>query len=589
MCGIFGYVGAEIDAGALVFSGLEELEYRGYDSWGIAVANSGKVESIREVGKLAGAPSLPPGTLAIGHTRWATTGAVTQANAHPQTSARGSVSVVHNGIVENHHELRREISAQGHILSSETDTEVIAQLIEEERLSGRSVNLSEALRAVALRLEGLNAVVAIDIYDEELAAWKNGSPLYIGIGENAHFVASDPAAIAPHTSTLIRVADGEIVSIKDGALTLRDAATGAIRSPSSFTLTWKQERGSTKGFRSYLEKEIHEQPAILQRTAEEAASSYAPLLSELLRARSVYLTGCGSAFHAALTASYLAARHSEALWRPVHAHELRHFLGSATSRDLVLAISQSGETIDVLDVVKQASRGGIRTAAIVNVPHSALTVCTDCSHLLAVGPERSVLSTKTMTAMVATLARVSAPTKITESMVREDLAAAATSVGEVLSSASRLGVLTLAESMVQRDHLFLIGNGLSYPLALEGALKIKEVSYIHAEGFPTGELKHGVIALVEPGTPCIVLAADGPDLQRTLVSAEELKARGGRIIGIGAAPHPAFDTFIPVSGTGLKYYFGALTVLQLLALELAQLRALDPDKPRNLAKSVTVR
>lgn len=589
MCGIFGYAGAEVDAATLVFSGLEELEYRGYDSWGIAVAHSGKVESVREVGKLSGAPAMTPGTLAIGHTRWATTGAVTQANAHPHTSARGSISVVHNGIVENHHELRREILARGHVLSSETDTEVIAQLIEEELTSGRAADLALALRNVALRLEGLNAVVAIDIFHEELAAWKNGSPLYVGIGENAHFVASDPAAIAPHTTSLVRIADGEVVSIRNGTMQLTDAATGAIRVPHAFTLTWKQERGSTKGFRSYLEKEIHEQPAILQRTAEEAASAFAPLLSELLRARNVYLTGCGSAFHAGLAASYLAARHSESLWRPVHAHELRHFLGSATSRDLVLAISQSGETIDVLDVVKQAAMGGVRTAALVNVPHSSLTVSTDCSHLLAVGPERSVLSTKTMTAMVATLARVSAPTKITEGMVREDLAAAASTVGEVLASASRLSILSLAESMVQREHLFLIGNGLSYPLALEGALKIKEVSYIHAEGFPTGELKHGVIALVEPGTPCIVLAAEGPDLHRTLVAAEELKARGGRIIGIAAAPHPAFDTFVPVAGSDLKYFFGALTVLQLLALELAQLRALDPDKPRNLAKSVTVR
>lgn len=589
MCGIFGYVGPEIDAASLVFSGLEDLEYRGYDSWGIAVSSSGRLQSFKDVGKLSSAPSMAPGTLAIGHTRWATTGAVTHANAHPHTSCRGSIAIVHNGIVENHHALRDELRSRGHELVSETDTEVIAHLVEEHLLTMEQPNLASALGRVAARLDGLNAVVAIDIFHEELAAWKNGSPLYVGIGKDAHFVASDPAALAPHTTTLFRVADGQIVSVRGGELTLLDTATGEKLSPTTFTLAWRRERGSTSGFRTYLEKEIHEQPGILERSAEEPIERFSQLGGELLRARSAYLTGCGSAFHAALAATYLAARHTEVLWRAIHAHELRYFLGSATSRDLVLAISQSGETIDVLDVVRQARSGGVRTAAIVNVPHSSLTVSTDLSHHLDAGPERSVLSTKTFTAMVATLARFGAATGVAERIVREDLAAAASVVRNVLSSGSRIRILSLAESFVDREHLFLVGNGLSYPLALEGALKIKEVSYIHAEGFPTGELKHGVIALIEPGTPCIVLAPDGKDAPRALVAAEELKARGGRIIGIGAAPHSCFDDFVPVEGGDLRFFYGALTVLQLLALELAQLRGLDPDKPRNLAKSVTVR
>lgn len=598
MCGIFGYTGQPTDAGNLVFSGLKTLEYRGYDSWGIAVGAEGSVYTTHGLGKLGAGPGcLPASGLALGHTRWATTGAVTMPNAHPHRDCTGRCALVHNGVIENYRPLRAVLKQRGHVLRSETDTEVAAHLLEEELAAlaaegyAERGRLAEALRRVSLKLEGLNALAALDVQTGEMAAVKNGSPLIIGLGTGANYLASDQAALLAHTDRLIFVRDGQTAALWPDGVALFDSATGSPIAATVEQVHWQPEQAELGSYKHFLEKEIWEQPELLRSIAASGRVQAEGLAGFLREARRLYFVGCGTAYHAGLTGSLLLAKEAGLLAVPLYPHEFGSYAALLQPGDALVAFSQSGETIDILDAVREAKARGATVGALVNVPGSTLTREADFSLMLGAGPEKSVLSTKTYTAKVAYMALTAG---VLSGDIEETQAALLEAAGEIeafrTGSDGRLHAVShVAEYITRRQHMFVLGRGLGYPAALEAALKIKEVSYIHAEGFAAGELKHGVIALVEPGTPIVVFAPEGRDEAQLLTVAGEVKARGAHIVGIGPRKHPLFDTHIPVYSTGPAYYITATAIAQRLAYELALSRGADPDKPRNLAKSVTVR
>lgn len=590
MCGIFGYAGPSCAAAEMVFQGLKELEYRGYDSWGIAVDHAGQVQTVKDIGKLGAAPNgMGDSGLAIGHTRWATTGAVTHDNAHPHGDCSGRLAIVHNGIVENYVELKAGLLARGHRFKSETDSEVIAHLLEEELARDPAASLAEGLRRISLLLHGMNAVVAMDVQRDEMAAVKNGSPLVIGLNGGSNYLASDVAALLKHTRKIVWVRDGQVASVSKDRVTLVDAATGAHIEPEVEQIAWDPQQAELGLYQHYLEKEIWEQPGLLRQIVAEGTEQATQLATFLKGASDIYFTACGTAYHAGLMGNYILAEIGKRMAHSIYAHELPNFAPFMQEPQAVVALSQSGETIDVLDAVRAAHRSAVPVAALVNVPGSTLSREADYTLLLGAGPEKCVLSTKAFTAKVAYLMLAAGAMGHRMDEMAAALSTAAAEMDAMRDDGRMDIVRALAERIQDREHLFVVGRGSCYPLALEAALKVKEVSYIHAEGFAAGELKHGVIALVEEGTPCIIFAPERSDEAQALNTAGELKARGALIIGIGPTNHAVFDVHLPVQAGGYAFPLAALPPVQMLAYNLALLRGHDPDKPRNLAKSVTVR
>ena len=597
MCGIFGYVGACAEAPQLVLAGLKKLEYRGYDSWGIAARQNGspgpaQLVVEKHVGKIGLATtSLPGGHAALGHTRWATHGGVTESNAHPLLDCGGRLAVIHNGIIENHEELKRDLRARGHTFRSETDTEVVSHLLEEELSElGDCEGLVQALMRVFRGLEGLSAIGVLDPRTQCIAAAKNGSPLVLGWGEDGNYLASDSSALLEHTRRLTFLEDGQGALVMSDGLSVYDVATGQrLSNVKVWDITWQEERADLEGYPDYMDKEIHEQPGVLRRLVAER-SGHAQQLAELIaEAKTVHLVGCGSAAHAAKAGEYLFSRVAAQQANAVVGSEFGYLEDFLSDRSLVVGLSQSGETIDLLDSMKAAQGRGARLAALVNVEGSSLYRLVDCPILLGAGPERCVLATKSFTAKLGVLLLAAYAARAELATGQRLVEKAADEIHAFLTDGRVDQVRALAERIYQRDHLYVIGRGPSYPLALEAALKIKEVSYIHAEGFAGGELKHGVIALIEEGTPCLVLAPNDETFRAIVSGAQEIKARGGYIVGISPLASDVWDMHIPVADVGEGATIVNAVPPQVLAYHLARLRGLDPDKPRNLAKSVTVK
>jgi glucosamine--fructose-6-phosphate aminotransferase (isomerizing) len=592
MCGIFGYVGGSGDAAGIVLRGLKKLEYRGYDSWGVAVAHDGRVALEKRVGKIGDAvATLPDSAIGLGHTRWATHGGVTEPNAHPHLDCAGRLALIHNGIVSNYRELREPLARAGHRFRSETDTEVVAHLIE-ECLAASPAGPDQLLHATIAtfrRLEGLNAIAVLDVETGQLAAAKSGSPLVLGWSDGGHMLASDYSALLDHTRRVTFIEDGQAVLVGRDGSRVFDVESGLEVPPAITEVEWEVEATELSGYPDYMTKEIHEQPAVLRRIAG-GGGDHARSLAALLRdARDVFVVGCGTAGHAALAAQYLLARIAGRRVTFATGSEFAYLRDFVSEGSLVIAMSQSGETIDVIDSVRAARRRGARIAALVNVEGSTLWRMADHAVPLGAGPERCVLSTKTFTAKMAIVLLAAH-----ELVGRLDLGAAlvqgaADEIERLLADERRDLIRRIAEAIHRREHLFAIGRGPSYPLALEAALKVKEVSYVHAEGFAGGELKHGVIALIEPGTPCLVLAPNDETRDDIMSGAMEVKARGALLIGVSPAPDEAFDYHIPVADLGPATAMVSAVPAQLLGYYMALLRGHDPDKPRNLAKSVTVK
>ncbi len=587
MCGIFGFVAGRDKAASTVLDGLRYLEYRGYDSWGVAVVANGQVVTDKATGSIAAARTELPGSRsALGHTRWATHGGVTEANAHPHSDCSGRFALIHNGIVENHQELRARLS-RCHEFRSQTDSEVLVHLLEETM--GDADDLLAGLLAVFRQVEGLSAVAVLDARSGQIVVAKNGSPVVLGWGPDAAYLASDPIALLDHTRAVTFLEDGQAAALSPDGIRVCDVRTGDFVRPEVRTVAWDTRRAGLDGFDHFMAKEINEQPRLLREIAGAGVEDASRLAQLIRQARQVYLIGCGTAYHAALSGRSLlaeiAGRHATA----VQASEMDLIYPTLGPGDLVIALSQSGETIDVLEAVREARARGATVAALVNSEGSTLDRFADLSILLGCGPERCVLATKSYTAKLALLQLTAHALAGTAEDGIAALRDASERVAAVLDREAVEGrIAATARRIADQQHLFILGRQRNYPAALEAALKIKEVCYMHAEGFAAGELKHGVIALVTYGTPCIILAPDAGFRREILAAASEVSARGALTIGLSPRPEAEFDVTLPVAGGSTGLYEIAVTS-QLLAYELALLRGCDPDKPRNLAKSVTVK
>jgi len=590
MCGIFGYVGATQPGGAMILDALRKLEYRGYDSWGVAVGANGHIDVAKRAGRIGDAVAvLPDAQIGFGHTRWATHGGVTDANAHPHLDCSGRFAVIHNGIIENYRPIKDRLLSAGHQFYSETDTEIVAHLIEDVCESGTGKPLVEGLREVFSQLRGLNAVIVMDNRTHQLAAVKNVSPLVLGRGDGGFFLASDAIALVGHATDVHYLEDGQLACLSESGLTLSSAVSGDRQQPDFRPLTLSEADTSLGGYPHFMIKEIHEQPGVLRRIGMEYADPVKELASLIRDSYGSFLVGSGTASYAALSGSYLFSRIARRHVNFTVGSEFKYQEHFITDRSLVIALSQSGETADVIESVLAAKRRGAKIAALVNVMGSTLDRLADFSIPLGAGPEQCVLSTKAYTAKLAILLMLAHELNGSLHVARELLWQAVDGVEQAIAPASAGRIHALATSIVDREHCFIIGRGLSYPTALEAALKIKEVSYMHAEGFAGGELKHGVIALVDKGTPSMVFSPLDETRDDILSGAMEMRSRGGMIIGISPEYDEVFDIHIPVADVGDASPIVNVIPAQLLGYQLALLRGYDPDKPRNLAKSVTVK
>ncbi len=602
MCGIFGFVSRRELPVALVVDALRTLEYRGYDSWGIAYEVPESVGTYLAVFKQAGRlppklPPLPTSPIALGHTRWATHGGVTDENAHPHLDCTATLAIVHNGIIENYRPLRETLERTGHHFRSDTDSEIFAHLLEdsleramtESRLSESPDLLVEAVRQAFAQIRGLNAFIVLHLPSRQLVAVKSTSPLVLGIGTDGVFVSSDAVALVGHADRIYYLRDDEVALLSPDGPRLFDRCTGEPRQPQWELLTLRPADTSLGGFPHYLIKEIHEQPRVIKRILRERLEDARQLAELIQRSYGTFFVGCGTAGYAALCGSYLFSRIARRHVNAVIASEFKYQEHFLTDRSLVIALTQSGETVDVIEAVQAAKRRGATVAALVNVTGSTVARLADFTVPLSAGPEQSVLSTKAYTAKLAILLLVAHILNGSEHVGIDVLWRAIDGMEQALAPATLDRIRAVAEHLVDAEHCYVIGRGLSYPTALEAALKIKEVTYIHAEGFAGGELKHGVIALIQDGSPCLVFSPLDETRPDILSGAMEVRSRGGWIIGISPEPDEAFHVHIPIADVGDASPLVTIVPAQLLAYELAVRRGLDPDKPRNLAKSVTVK
>jgi glutamine---fructose-6-phosphate transaminase (isomerizing) len=588
MCGVFGYVGEQTNVGDTILTALKTLEYRGYDSWGLAISTSDDLAVHKEVGRINGmARVFPASTLGVGHTRWATHGGVEPANSHPHLDCQRRIVVVHNGIIENHVELRARLLERGHRLESETDSDVVAHLVEDELAAGSDLHC--AVDTIFGFLEGYNAVVVMDRLGEQFAAVKRVSPLVLGRGARGSTVASDAIALNEHADELIYLEDDQLAILNaDGVAVFQRTSMRRIT-----PVAVSQENGKAPtglaGYPDFLSKEVAEQPAALRRLVLDGREEIESLAAAIRSADSVSVVGCGTAGNAALAGTYFFDEICSRLVTMIPASEFRYRSRTLDGDSLVIALSQSGETVDVLDAMTDALRRGARLAAVVNTPMSSLDRMVETRVRLRAGVEQSVLATKSYTTMLATLLLTAHAVTGRWSTGADLVLLAADAIESVLLKESRDRIKAVATGLAAARHLFVIGRGAHFPSALEAALKIKEVSYIHAEGFAAGELKHGVIALVESGTPCLVLAADDSSRTDVLSGAAELRSRGGQIIGVGSTADSVFDEFLEIPDAGLASTIVEAVPGQLFGYFAAIARGNDPDRPRNLAKSVTVK
>ena len=581
MCGIFGYVGERKDASKLVFEGLKSLEYRGYDSWGVAAVSEGKIFVKKKTGKIgdSNVDTLPKGNIAIGHTRWATHGGVTDLNAHPHLDCRGDIAVIHNGIFENYEEYKKKLISKGHKFISETDTEVIAHMLEE----------SDDLRSVFRQMKGLNAVITINTKYKSIVAVRNGSPLCIGFGKSENFLASDASALLPYTKNVYFLEDNEMAIIEGQRVEVFNVRNGKKIKYKRQKLNWEFGRGEKGKYPFYMLKEVYEQPQIVSNIASNFLSQSKKVTRLIKRAKETYLVGCGTASYACLAGEYFFSKIAKKHVNFSVGSEFGYHLDFLSSNSLVIAVSQSGETMDILESVKKAKERGAKIVSLVNVLGSSLYRLSDYKMQIGADIEKGVASTKAFTGMIAHLILLAYSLENRSSEGQKILSQAVKSTKEVLSVSNVNRIKKLVKKIINKEHFYVIGRGISYPTSLETALKIKEVSYIHAEGLAAGELKHGPLALVEKGTPCIVFLPNDETYGANLAGAMEMKARGGFVVGISFKPHEVFDYFIPVTDAKEATIIPNVVVGQLLAYYLTIQKGWDPDKPRNLAKSVTVK
>ncbi|MGI8672127.1 MAG: glutamine--fructose-6-phosphate transaminase (isomerizing) [Luteitalea sp.] len=613
MCGIIGYIGHQ-DVVPVVLEGLRRLEYRGYDSAGIAVVSEDGIDVRRSAGKLSKLEDVLRerplhGAYGIGHTRWATHGRPTEENAHPHRDQSGRVVLVHNGIIENYLELKRELQGRGITFRTDTDTEVVAHLVGLE-LAGDG--LHAAVSRALTRLRGLFALVVISSEDPgAIVAVRNGPPVVVGLGQDEFFVASDIPAILAHTRDVVFLEDGQVAVLRRDGVRFFDA-DGAMVQRAPQRVTWDPVMAEKAGYKHFMLKEIFEQPwaikeTLVGRLSMEAGDVHLPeinLDAEVLRGISrVVLLACGTSWHAALVGKFLIEQLARVNAEVDYGSEYRYRSPIVGPSDLVVVLTQSGETADTLAALREARRHGARSIAICNVVGSMATREAEGTIHTHAGPEIGVASTKAFTTQLVALVLLALKLARTRGTMHPDavrpilqaLTELPRHLEQVLSAAPL--VEDIARRFYQRSDFLFLGRGMHYPIALEGALKLKEVSYIHAEGYPAGEMKHGPIALIDEKLPVVALAPRDHVFEKMLGNVQEAKARGGAVIAITeeGEPHlwslldPQHDARVVLPPVHPLMSPITMTVpLQLLAYHVAVRRGCDVDQPRNLAKSVTV-
>ena len=616
MCGIIGYLGSK-EVVPILLDGLRRLEYRGYDSAGVAVVRNGQIERRRSAGKLVNLEqaidSQPlDGLYGVGHTRWATHGRPTEENAHPHQDCTGKIVVVHNGIIENYLDVKRELQKLGHTFVTETDSEVIAHLIEQEMKTVSHLTLEDAARQALLHMRGLFAFVAISSDDpEKIIAVRNGPPIVVGLGDNEFFVASDTPAILSHTRDVVFLGDEEMAVVTRRGVEFTNFA-GTPVSKATQRVLWDPVMAEKSGYRHFMLKEIFEQPRAAEETLlgrvsldtgkvflEEIAISEA----DLRNVNKVALVACGTSWHAALVGKFLIERFAGLPVEVDYGSEYRYRDFIVDRNTLVVIITQSGETADTLAALREARKKGARSLAICNVVGSMATRESEGTIYTHAGPEIGVASTKAFTSQLVALNLLALflgqmKGSLREADARSHLTALMQLPKQMEHALKSSGMVEeIAGRFFNRTDFLFLGRGINYPIALEGALKLKEISYIHAEGYPAGEMKHGPIALIDSNMPVVSIAPNDHVFEKMLGNIQEVKARGGSVIAITTEGHdtlksildPAQDAMIALPRVPAMLSPIAMVLpLQLLAYYVAVRRGCDVDQPRNLAKSVTV-
>lgn len=607
MCGIVGYLGKK-RASEVIVDGLEKLEYRGYDSAGVAINNGSELEGRKFKGKLkilADNLEVKPidGNLGIGHTRWATHGEPSDVNSHPHFNKDKSIAVVHNGIIENYAELKSELSSEGIEFLSKTDTEVIPHLVS-KYYEG---NLLDAVFRATEDLKGAYAlgIISKDSPDE-LVAVRKDSPLVVGVDESEFFIASDIPALLKYTRNVYFLENGDTVHIKGNKITIYDENRNIINRE-LFTVTWDIEAASKGGFDCFMNKEIHEQPQGIKDTVERRLDENGKIIldsikmtkQDLEKINKIYIVACGTAYNAGLLGKKCIEKYLKVPVIADIASEFRYNDNFVDENSLVILVSQSGETADTLAVLRDSKKKGARILAVTNVVGSSIAREADDVFYTWAGPEIAVASTKAYTTQIVSLYMIALNFAL--EMGKIEVAEYKSVINEMLELSGKVEkileqkdkVEAVAKTLIEKEHIFYLGRGVDYYLALEGSLKLKEISYIHAEAFAAGELKHGTIALIEEGTPVVSIATQGTLFEKMMSNVEEVKARGANVIAIAKEGNKDIENvanqvlYIPEASDMLVPIL-AVIPMQLLAYYVSSLKGLDVDKPRNLAKSVTV-
>lgn len=609
MCGIVGYLGGK-QAAPILLDSLQGLEYRGYDSAGIAVIDGGKIQVVRRLGKLNELAKVlkkeaPVGTIGIGHTRWATHGEPSERNAHPHLDCTEQIAVVHNGIIENFHELREELIKRGHTFNSDTDTEVLAHLIE---MYYRD-DLEDAVKTALTRVEGSFAVAAVVVEHPELiVAARKDSPLIVGLGENENFLASDIPAILSYTKDILVVEDNEMVIIRRDQVVLK-GMDGKIIKRKPIHVTWDAGAAEKAGYDDFMLKEIFEQPHAIRDTMRGRVHDGKIILDELRLTEAeiksidkVFIVACGTSYHAGMVAKYAIESWVRVPVEIDIGSEFRYRNPILDEKTLMVAVSQSGETADTLAGMRFAREQGAKIMAITNVVGSTISREADGVLYTHAGPEIGVAATKTLVAQIIALylltlylstvrrsLSVEDEAEIVEELFRMDEI-----VNDLLEDKTQMALIKeYADKHADKSDFLFIGRGVGYPVALEGALKLKEISYIHAEGYAAGELKHGPIALVEESVPVVAVATEGHVYDKVISNIMEVKARGANVLAIASRDDAQIKKFAdeviyaPRTSEILSAV-PAVVPLQLISYYIAKKRGCNVDQPRNLAKSVTV-
>lgn len=609
MCGIIGYIGTKRVL-PILLNGLKRLEYRGYDSAGVGYIESKKLNVVKSIGKISNLQRLlfdieTDSSIGIGHTRWATHGAPSDKNAHPHLNGTRTIAIVHNGIIENYRTLKQMLKEMGYQFSSETDSEVIAHLI--SYFYDKEKNFFNAVRLALHEVEGAYGLCCISSYEpDKIIAARKGSPLIIGVGEGEHFIASDAPAILEYTDNVIFLEDGDIAEIRKDQFEIR-ALNNEIMSREIMKLDLDVSTIEKGGYPHYMLKEIFEQPESFQNSirgrivlsaGNVKLGGLEPVLDEILDAQRIILTACGTSWHAALVGEYMLEQYAEVPVEVEYASEFRYRNPIIKKNDVVIAISQSGETADTLAAIQEAKKKNALVLGICNVVGSSIARETQAGVYIHAGPEVGVASTKAFTSQLAVLALISIligrrknlPFSYGEKICQE-LLSIPQKIQRILDQANY--IKEISEKFIDAKNFLYLGRGYNFPVALEGALKLKEISYIHAEGYPAAEMKHGPIALVDENMPVVFIAIKDSTYEKVLSNIAEIKARKGKVIAVVSEDdnhiQSLVDYAIPIPNT-IEMLSPILTIipLQLMAYYIAVAKGLNVDQPRNLAKSVTV-